>query len=437
MPFAPRGWTVPLCVACVACAALGVRAAGQSTAADRTARAANLVDACRSRFDREDLKGAVTAARQAAAIDPANGEAALCLGVALVMLGVNAEAVAPLERALAAQPDNPDAMFALAKAYASLDDPRAERMLERLMAQRPGDVNVRLAFVEYLWDHGQNQRGNEDVERILAGVPGRPDLRVTYATELLRQWQFERAARQLEQAQAEGMKTYEVAYLLGNAWWEAGEIDRAVRSFSNAIAMDPSAARALHGLGRLLLWMGRAADAVPHLEKAAVAAPESSVTILDLGRAYESANRLPDAERAYRKALSMEPSLSPIYYALGRLLKRMGKNSEAAETLGKYQQLYEAEQQRRFYETSHRAELDSAERDLRHGDAAAALAKFERIGNTPDALIGKAKALSRLNRHAEAVRVLERVRLLAPKDQRVEYLLARERAAKGPGAPKR
>lgn len=427
---------MPLCVACVAFAALGVRAAGQATAADRTARAASLADSCRSRFDRDDLKGAVTAARQAAAIDPSNADAALCLGVALVMLGVNAEAVAPLERVLAAQPDNPDAMFALAKAYASLDDPRAERMLERLIAQRPGDADVRFALVEYLWDRGENQRGNEEVERILAGVRGRPDVRVTYATELLRQWQFERAAKQLEQAQTEGMKTYEVAYLLGNAWWEAGEVDRAVRSFSNAIAIDPAAARAHHGLGRLLLWMGRAADAVPHLEKAAAAAPESSATVLDLGRAYESSNRLADAERAYRKALSLEPSLSPIYYALGRLLKRMGKHPEAAEALGKYQQLYEAEQQRRFYETSHQAELNNAERDLRHGDAAAALAKFERIGNTPDALIGKAKALSRLNRHAEAVQVLERVRVLAPKDQRVEYLLARARAAKGRGAPK-
>lgn len=428
---------VPFCVVCMAFGALDARAAGQSTAAERTARAASLVDSCRSRFDREDLKGAVAAARQAAAIDPTNGDAALCLGVALVMLGENAEAVAPLERVLTARPDDPDALFAAAKAYASLDDPRAERMLERLVAQRPGDFDVRLALVEYLWDRGQNQRGNAEVERLLAGVRGRPDVRVTYAIELLRQSQFERAARQLEQAQAEGVKTYEVAYLLGNAWWEAGEIDRAVRSFSNAIALEPSAATAQHGLGRLMLWMGRPADAVPHLEKAAAAAPESSATNLDLGRAYESSNRLADAERAYRKALSLEPSLSPIYYALGRLLQRMGKSSEAAEALGKYQQLYEAEQQQRFYESSHRAELDYAHQDLRHGDAAAALAKFERIGNTPDALIGKAKALSRLNRHAEAVQILERVRVLAPKDQRVEYLLARERAAKDPGAPKR
>ena len=428
---------MPLCIACVAFAAPGVCAAGQSTAADRTARAASLVDSCRSRVDREDLKGAVDAARQAVAIDPTSSDAALCLGVALAMLGGNADAVAPLERVLAARPDNPDALFALATAYASLDDPRAERMLERLVAQRPDDIDVRLAYVEYLWDQGQNQRGNAEVERILAGVRGRPDVRVTYAIELLRQRQFERAAGQLEQAQVEGAKTYQVAYLLGNAWWEAGEIDRAVDSFSNAIAINPSAAPAQHGLGRLLLWMGGPADAVPHLEKAAAAAPESAATQLDLGRGYESSNRLPDAERAYRKALSIEPSLSPIHYALGRLLKRMGKDSEAAEVLGTYQQLYDAEQHQRFSESSHQAALDSARQDLRRGDAAAAVAKFGRLGNTADALIGKAQALSRLNRHAEAVQVLERVRLLAPTDQRVEYLLARARAANDRGAPKR
>ena len=119
-----------------------------------------------------------------------------------------------------------------------------------------------------------------------------------------------------------------------------------------------------------------------------------------------------------------------MYYAIGRLLQRAGKGDQAEEALGRYRQLYEAEQQQRFYEASHRAELDYARQDLRRGDAAAALIEFERLGNTPDALIGRATALSRLNRHVEAVQVLERARLLAPKDQRVPYLLARERAAK-------
>jgi tetratricopeptide (TPR) repeat protein len=266
---------------------------------------------------------------------------------------------------------------------------------------------------------------------VLASVHDRPDVRVTYATDLLRQWQFERAARQLEQAQAEGATTYQVAYLLGNAWWEAGDIDRAAASFSKAIAMDPSAAPAQHELGRLLIWMGRPGEAVPHLEKAATA-DASAATALDLGRGYEASGRLDAAEAAYRKALILEPSLSPVYYALGRLLKRTGKEDQAAGALEKYRELYEAEQQQHYAETSHRAELDSALQDLRHGDASTALIKFERLGNTTDALIGRANALSRLNRHQEAVLVLERARLLAPKDQQVAYLLARERSVKAP-----
>jgi len=410
-------------------------AAGQpAVVAGKPTQAARLVDSCRSLLDRGDVKGAVAAARQAAALDPANREAPLCLGVALAALGEHAEAVGPLERVLAARPDDPDALFALANAYAALDDPRAERLLERLVALRPDDVDVRLALVEYLWDHEQNQRANTEIERMLADIHGRPDVRVTYAIDLLRQWQFERAARQLEQAQTEGTKTYQVAYLLGNAWWEAGDINRAAASFSSAIAKDPAAAPAHHELGRLLLWMGRPEEAIPHLEKAA-AADTSAATELDLGRSYEASGRLDAAETAYRKALALEPSLSPVYYAIGRLLKRTGKSDQAAEALGRYQQLYEAEQQQRFYEASHRAELDYARQDLRRGNAAAALIEFERLGNAPDALIGRANALSRLNRHAEAVQVLERARLLAPKDQRVGYLLARERAAKA--APKR
>jgi tetratricopeptide (TPR) repeat protein len=427
-------WTALVLASSVALAVPTSRAADQTAGADRSARAARLVDLCRSRLDAGEARSAADAAREAAAIDAGNGEAQLCLGIALTTLGEHAAAVAPLEHLLEERPDDPDGLFALATTYAALEDPRAQGLFERLVALRPGDTGVRLALAEYLWDHGQNRRGNDEVERILATAPS-ADVRVTYAIDLLRQWQFARAARQLEQAQAEGERTYRVAYLLGNAQWEAGDIDAASESLAAAIAIDPSAAPAQHELGRLLLWMGRPSEAVAHLEKAAASAPQSAAVALDLGRSYERADRLPDAERSYRHALALEPALSPIYYALGRLLKRMGRDSDAAEALATYQRLYEREQQQHFYETSHRAELDAAQEDLRRGDAAAALDKYEKLGNVPDALIGRANALSRLNRHAEAIEALERVRLLAPNDQRVTYFLARERAAKGPGGP--
>jgi tetratricopeptide (TPR) repeat protein len=151
--------------------------------------------------------------------------------------------------------------------------------------------------------------------------------------------------------------------------------------------------------------------------------------MLDLGRGYEAVGRLDRAEHAYREALAMEPSLSPLHYALGRVLKRLGRDDDAAKALREYRRLYEAEQQRRFDEKSRLAELALARLELRAGNAPAALARFEDLGDTPEALIGRADALSRLGRRDEAIRTLERARVLAPDDARVTYRLARERAA--------
>lgn len=415
------------------CCAIGVSLGAQPqadaarSAPGQPADAPQLAESCHALIER-DPSAAAEAGRRALALAPADIEAALCLGSALIMLGDYAEAVPPLERVLADRPDSLDALYGLAEAYAALDDPRAEQMYERLAASRPGDVTIRLGLIQYLWEHGKNDAGNQQMERLLEEHPGQPDLRITYALDLLRQQQFGRAASELERAWTAGGASYRVAYLLGNAWWEAGDVERALNSFRTAIAIDGAAVPARHDLGRLLMWAGRPAEAIAHLEKAAAAAESAAVT-LDLGRSYEAAGRLEAAERAYREARALEPSLSPVHYALGRLLRRTGRHAEGGEALQTYHRLYEAEQQRRFDEKSRRAEIDLAWLELRRGRAAEALTRFERLGDTPEGLIGRAMALSRLKRHADAVRLLERARLLAPDEPRVTYLLARERAA--------
>jgi Flp pilus assembly protein TadD len=56
------------------------------------------------------------------------------------------------------------------------------------------------------------------------------------------------------------------------------------------------------------------------------------------------------------------------------------------------------------------------------------LERFAALPETPDSLLGRAAALSRLKRHAEAVRVLERARVLAPEDERIRTQLALEKS---------
>ena len=65
--------------------------------------------------------------------------------------------------------------------------------------------------------------------------------------------------------------------------------------------------------------------------------------------------------------------------------------------------------------------------ELRQGRAEAALARFESISESTETLIGQASALSRLGRHQDAIRVLERARELEPQSTWVKNLLASER----------
>jgi tetratricopeptide (TPR) repeat protein len=53
---------------------------------------------------------------------------------------------------------------------------------------------------------------------------------------------------------------------------------------------------------------------------------------------------------------------------------------------------------------------------------------FQALPESADSLAGSAEALSRLGRHAEALRALEKARDLAPEDRHIEALLAAERS---------
>ncbi|MFY9549929.1 MAG: tetratricopeptide repeat protein, partial [Thermoanaerobaculia bacterium] len=148
---------------------------------------------------------------------------------------------------------------------------------------------------------------------------------------------------------------------------------------------------------------------------------------LDYGRALESLGRFPEAEAAYRRAVQRSPNLPRGHYALGRLLLRQGRKNEGDAELSIHRSLYERGLKKVSEADARAAESALGWADLHKGKAEAALARFTSLPESPDTLLGRAEALSRLNRHAEAVRTLERARTLAPEDRRVERLLAAER----------
>jgi Flp pilus assembly protein TadD len=291
----------------------------------------------------------------------------------------------------------------------------------------PHRLPLRVEYADFLWQTRRFDRGNAEMDRVLRQVPGNTRLRVHYGLKLADQSRFADAVRQFEGARSAGDRSAETLVYLGSSLWEVGRLEDAARRLREAAALDPKSSSAPHRLGRLLIFLGSTAEAVRELEKAARLSPESAPVQLDLGRAYEASGRVADAEAAYRRALALEPDLSATNYALGTLLARTGRREEALPLIAIYQKAFQKVQEQRYQAASRRAEINLGLTFLDAGRLEDALAQFARMPDDPEAMRGRAAALSRLGRHAEAVTVLERASLLDPDDPAVRWQLDRER----------
>ncbi|MEP6994396.1 MAG: tetratricopeptide repeat protein [Acidobacteriota bacterium] len=374
------------------------------------------------------LREAVDAGRLAAAFGPRSAEARFIYGLALRAAGRNLEAAREFEKALSLKPEELGPLEALADSYAASGDERATAVYERLLAREPGRRDLRLGFAEHLWSLGNNGRGGQIAAAALEDFPDFGQLRVRYGRALFDEQRFLDAAQQLSRARDLGVGDAATLGLLGNALWQAGRIEEARLALETAVRAYPDAPNLHRDLGRLLLSQGEGDAALIPLEAAARLSPRDASASFDLGRAREAVGRLAEAEEAYTKAKSLSPGLASPRYALGRLLVRQGRREEGEVELAVYRTLYARAAQLQFETESRRSEILLAESELSQGRAAAALARLESLPEGVDVLTGRARALSRLNRHREAIQTLERARELQPDELRIQALLAAERA---------
>ncbi len=351
---------------------------------------------------------------------------------ALFSAGKPDEAVPILESLASSRPESVVALRGLAAAYAAVGDERAEDTYRRAIALAPRDFALRFESVEFLWAAGRADAADEEMARLLSEAGG-TRLRVRYAFELMRQQRFADASRELEQSCRSGRCNAEALEAWGSALLETGRFEDSAARYRDAIALAPDRVSARHNLGRVLLLAGNPASARLELGRAVEAEPRSPEVLLDFGRALEALGQVDQAEAAYRKVIGLAPDLPRSHYALGTLLARRGHQEEARREIALYQRVFEREQKERFQAGARRAELSLGWTELARGEAERAAVQFGRHPDDPEALRGRALALARLGRHAEAVAALEHALSISPVDPRTRYALAREREkAKAP-----
>ncbi|HEY1434326.1 MAG TPA: tetratricopeptide repeat protein [Thermoanaerobaculia bacterium] len=369
---------------------------------------------------------AVAEARLAAAFGPESAEARYIYGLALSSGGKWAEATRQYEKAVALKPTETGPLAALAACYAAAEDPRAGATYAKLIALRPGVARYRADYVEYLWRIQKVEEADAAMTAALAAIPTDRDLPLRYGRALAQQERFAEAAIALESARKLGASDAATFALLAGVEERAGRAEAARATLTTAVEAHPEDVSLEHDLGRLWLAEGRTDEAFARLERAALAQPGNGAYQLDYGRALEASGKLQAAEQAYRRAVALSPNLPRAHYALGRLLQRTGKKEEAQRELAIHHALYEKGRDTVAAADVRDSATSLAWADLNRGNATEALIRFAALPPSAEALRGQALALQHLGRHADAVRVLERARSLAPDDPRIELLLTTE-----------
>lgn len=221
------------------------------------------------------------------------------LGLTLVELGRDEEALPLLETAIKANPQDTSLLFGLGLAYLRLNRPEVKTIVERLAAAPQGQP-----FAQLL--RGQNYLADNAVESAIEALeaaaklsPDLPRLHFSLGTAYLRAGRNNVAItefqKELQYVPRDFWSLYYLAFLL-----EAeGKLDQAREQLGLALQAEAKSIEANTLLGKILIKQGKAAEAIGPLEIAVAQNPNDSNTRFQLARAYQQTGRSKEAAREF------------------------------------------------------------------------------------------------------------------------------------------
>ncbi|MCW2247893.1 tetratricopeptide (TPR) repeat protein [Azospirillum fermentarium] len=230
--------------------------------------------------------------------EPRNADALHLLGIVLLQTGRAAEALALVERAIAAN--------------------------RRLAAFHDTHGSVLAAL-------GRHQDAANAHARALRLDPAHTGARFNFANALHAWGHPPAAVTAFHQTLALNPAHGKAWFNMGNALRTLGAADAAVEAFTRAIALDPDMAEAHNNLGDALAAVGRHDEAVAQHRLVVRQRPADARSWYNLGAALQQHGTYEEAEIAYREALRRDPRHVPSLNNLGGVLRRLNHPEHAED----------------------------------------------------------------------------------------------------------
>jgi len=255
-----------------------------------------------SLYQQRQFSAAESEFRRILAVQPRDARTRLYLARTLVEMGRIAEALAEIDRALAAQTD-PEVQFQAGSIVREL----AERRFADLERLAPDSAAARELAGRQFEQQGRLPEALREYRSAIAKEPMRPGLH----------------------------------FKAGNILWRMRELDAATDELKAELARTPSHGMANLRIGQVLMVQNQAAQATPFLERAADALPESMDARRELGKAYRALGRTADARKQWEAVAKARPDDGQVHYLLGNLYRELGDAEGARRELKRHRELLE------------------------------------------------------------------------------------------------
>ena len=283
---------------------------------------------------------ALEAYRQAAAADAGNAVATRRLVVTLVDQGKTDEAGKIVDRLLAGNPADFDAL--VLKAHVLLAEKTQAKALEaaRILSQAVESTAARgrpSAAARYLLGNiyfrlGQMATAETQVRRALSEDPTLAAGKILLAKILIVNRSYEDATVLAREVLKDYPGNAEVYAILGDVAVISGKMPQAVESYRKSLSLQQNPA-VLMALATTLARSGKDAEALAAVEDYVKAAPGDIETTRGLATMYESRKDYAKAEETLRQLVNANNDDVESVYALSRVLKDEGRLKDADELL--------------------------------------------------------------------------------------------------------
>jgi tetratricopeptide (TPR) repeat protein len=265
----------------------------------------------------------------------------LKMGVQLYALGRYEAALAFFERAVRESPQNPDALYWLARAQLKMGllNPALENA-KGLVAKNPrytgGYMVLAEAYVALYRAAEDREKGKVHLEQALSVLRDAERINPRYAPIFAQRGlvyaflgQMDRAEEAFKRALALE-DTPEVRSALAEVYLATGRLDEALEQYAKAVGLAPKNLDLRVRYASALLLKGRPEAAAQVLEEGHKLKPLDAEGWYTLGQAYLALGRAKEAGVALENAVALAPLRFPAaYYYLGQVYLTLGEHEKA------------------------------------------------------------------------------------------------------------